>query len=170
MNNNTNNQVVEISIGEILSILRERIYTIVLVTLLVVICGFLYCFYATPVYKSSISLYITPLKASSSVDDMVSDAFNSSSSAKIETEMQLITSSTVLMNALDSLDLTKYVDRNGESYSTKIFTPEGLANKVNVSSKNSTKLVVIQVTDPSAEFAADYANAIYDSYKDLLAL
>ncbi|MCR5443603.1 MAG: polysaccharide biosynthesis tyrosine autokinase, partial [Sphaerochaetaceae bacterium] len=91
-----------------------------------------------------------------------------SSSSKIDTEVQLITSTTNLQNALDRLDLTQYLDPDGVPYSEKDLKGHNFTKKVSVKTVSNTKVIQLTVSDKNARFCADFANAILDAYTEML--
>ncbi|MCF0261535.1 MAG: polysaccharide biosynthesis tyrosine autokinase, partial [Sphaerochaetaceae bacterium] len=110
---------------------------------------------------------IEPLSNATSIESLLTA---SSSTSKIDTEVQLITSATNMQTALDKLDLSKYKNPDGIAYSEleKPLKGSSFKNSITVSTVSNTKIVKIKVQDGNAQFAADYTNAILESYGELL--
>lgn len=156
----------EISITQILSILKHKKGWIIACFIIAVAAAFAYLKVTVPTYEASATVLVNPLSSNaSSIESLLN---TSSSSTNIATEVQLITAKKTLYNALDLLDLTQYKDAEGVSYSDKEFTPKNLSNMVSVSTVNSTKVVSITVKNQNQQFCADYANAVAQAYSTLL--
>lgn len=167
---NERTEEIEISLGDIIHSIKEHFWMIVGCGLAVFAIMFAYIkFFAVPVYQSSTTVIVNPLKNSSSISD-ITDGF--SNNTNITTEMGLITSKANLVQALNLLELNNYRDADGvsykEIYSSKI-AQDNLSQKVSVSVENNSRKVTITVKDSNNIFAADYANAVATSYKNFLA-
>ena len=105
-----------ISIAELFLIFRKRFrwFVVGLVLVLALAAGYLY--YATPQYESQVSVLVEAIQRSSSFESLLDV---SSSSAKIATEVELITSRSNINLALESLDLSSYHNSDGENYLNK---------------------------------------------------
>lgn len=163
---NTTRDVQEISILELISIIKHKIGWVILFTVVALGLAIAYLKVTVPTYQATATALVDPISSNaSSIESLLS---TSSSSAKIDTEVQLVTSNKTLNNALALLDLDKYVDSDGVLYSQKDWSKVNLSKKVSVSTVNSTKVVSITVTDQNPQFCADYANAVASSYTSLL--
>ncbi len=112
-------------------------------------------------------MMVTPLNQASAVSTLL-DGLNSSTS-KITTEVELITSKRNMEKALSLLDLSSYHDKEGIPYSDKEISAEGIIkNSLAVTSVKDTNIVKITVSDSSPEFARDLANALCESYNSIL--
>lgn len=153
-----------ISLTVLIEALKKGIWWIILFATLFTALTVGYVLYVAPTYQSSLKVLISPIQNSSSVENLLS----MSTSEKINTEVALATSNTNLMNALNKLDLSKYTNAKGISFADEEFTILKLKNMVSVSQLKDTREVVITVTSGSPEFAADYANALGESFRNLL--
>ena len=156
----------EISILQLLSIIRHRKIWVILWTILAVALAVAYLYVTVPTYEATSTALVDPISSNaSSIESLLS---TSTSSSNIATEVELVTSNKTLNNALALLDLNNYLDADGIPYSEKDWEKIDLSKKVSVSTVNSTKVVSITVTDQNPQFCADYANAIAQSYTSLL--
>ena len=164
---NDDKTVFELDIIDILKTLKEKLWFIILTSIICCSIAFCYLKYKTPIYKSTLSILINPIKASSSMDDLIEGTLSASSNSNINTEVSLLTSKQCLENAINSLDLSQY-SLGGESYANRTFTYQNLLNMVEVKTQSGTKVVSISVSDANPLFASDFVNAIGQSYKNLL--
>lgn len=157
----------EISIAQLLGIVKQRRIWIYLFFVLAVALAFGYLEITDPTYQATATALVEPISNATSIENLLT---TSSSSSKIDTEVQLITSLTNLQNALDKLDLDKYLNPDGVPYSQfeKPLTGANFKNSVSYTTVSNTKLVKITVTNGNAQFCADYANALLQSYAELL--
>ncbi len=164
--NNPSREVQEISILQLLSIIKHRIGWVILFTVLALGLAIAYLKVTVPTYEATSTALVDPISSNAtSIESLLS---TSSSSTNIATEVQLVTSNRTLNDALSLLDLDKYLDSDGVLYSQKDWSKVDLSKKVSVSTVNSTKVVSITVTDQNPQFCADYANAVAQSYTSLL--
>lgn len=174
-NNANNNEMMnsadqngEISIMQLLHVIRIRFWIVILFVLLALCAGFTYLYYTVPVYETTATALVTPISSSAtSIESLLS---TSSSSSKISTEVQLITSQKNLAQALSLLDLHQYKDENGVPYDEREapITAAGLAKKVSVTTVSDTNVVKITVSDSNPQFCRDLVNAIVTSYSEVL--
>ena len=126
-------------------------------------CNFAYLNYVTPMYESEVTILVESLQKGSDFESMLLGQ----SSAKISTEVELTLSRSNIEKALKKLDLSQYYSEDGQPYSN-----EGVVGNVksrtNVSTVKDTNIVRIKVTDQSPQFARDFANALAESYNELL--
>lgn len=156
----------EISLLELWNIFKNRFVYFIVTLIIVIGVAFVYLQQTIPKYSSSVTVLVDPIESSSSLDDMLLSGVSSSSS-KIQTEVELITSKRNIKNALASLDLTSYFNSYGESYDT-FYKLASKSDSISVTSVQDTNLVTILITDENPKFAADLANALSSSYDDLL--
>lgn len=163
-----NNNVEEISIMELLHIIKTRFWVVCIFVVVAAAAAFAYLYQAIPVYEATSAVLVSPI--SGSTGGLESLLTSSTSSSKITTEVELITSTNNLMSALNLLDLNSYLDAKGIPYSQreKPFDEETLRKKVSVATVKDTQVVRITVSDSNVEFCRDYANAIVKSYSDKL--
>ena len=163
---NSSRDVQEISILQLVEIIKHKIGWVLLFTVFALALAIAYLKVTVPTYEATSTALVDPISSNaSSIESLLS---TSSSSTNIATEVQLVTSNKTLNDALALLDLDKYMDSEGVLYSQKDWSKVNLSNKVSVSTVNSTKVVSITVTDQNPQFCADYANAIATSYTSLL--
>lgn len=163
------NNEIEISIPQLLHIMKQRKIWAILFFGVAMIIAIIYLLVTDPTYSAKASAMVEPIKSSASVEDMLSVGTGTS---KIDTEVQLITSNANLYSALQKLDLTKYKDPDGVLYSEKDFltsiTSGTFKKKVSVTTVTNTKIIEISVKDVNAKFCADYANAVLATYDEML--
>ena len=159
------NQDQEISITQLLGIVKQRRVWIYVFFVLAVAAAFVYLHFTNPTYNASATALVEPISNATSIESLLT---TSTSSSKIDTEVQLITSTTNLQNALDRLDLTKYTDPDGVKYSDRNLKGASFSKKVSVKTVSSTKVISLTVEDGNPQFCADFANAILDAYTDML--
>jgi capsular exopolysaccharide synthesis family protein len=151
------------SIKELLHILKVRLLWIILVFILVVAASVGYLQYVTPMYESQVTILVESLQKGSDFESMLLGQSNT----KISTEVELTLSRSNIEKALGKLDLANYATEDGISYAT-----EGVVGNVkdrtSVSTVKDTNIVRITVTDQSPAFARDFANALAESYNELL--
>lgn len=156
----------EISLLDLWNIFKNRFAYFITTVIIVVIAAFLYLQTTIPLYNSSVTVLVDPIQSSSSLDDMLLSGMSSNSS-KIQTEVELITSNRNLKSALSLLDLSSYTNSKGESYDS-FYKISSKSDAISVTSVKDTNLVSIGINDENAKFAADFANAIANSYDNLL--
>lgn len=153
-----------ISIAELFLIFRKRFRWFVVGLALVLGLAAGYLRLATPQYESQVSVLVEAIQRSSSFESLLDV---SSSSAKIATEVELITSRSNINLALQSLDLSQYHDGDGTDYRDRSVLGN-VRERVVVSTVKDTNIVKIAVTDQSPAFARDFANALASTYDNLL--
>lgn len=161
-------EVTEISLSEIFSSIKHHLIMIFLIVVLCTGAGVLYLKFAVPQYEASATIMVKPLESSSSITSLLD--MTSSSSSKISTEVELLTSRQSFQKALDSLDLSQYVNDEGVRYSDLEFplTPQSLKEKVQVVNVRDTNLVTITTTDQNPQFARDFTNALAASFSSMM--
>lgn len=151
------------SIKELLHILKVRLGWIIGVFIVVVAGALVYLQNVTPLYESQVTILVDSLQKGTNIESMLMGQ----STTKISTEVELTLSRSNIESALSRLDLTQYKNEDGQVYRIN-----GLADKMkgntNVSTVKDTNIVRITVTDQNPLFARDFANALADSYDDLL--
>lgn len=153
-----------ISIAELFYIFRKRFGWFVVGLLVVLGLAIGYLQVATPQYESQVSVLVEAIQRSSSFESLLDV---SSSSAKIATEVELITSRRNIAYALSGLDLSLYTNSDGNDYRDSSVLGN-VRERIVVSTVKDTNIVRIAVTDPSPAFARDFANALASSYDNLL--
>lgn len=153
-----------ISISELLHIFRQRIGWFITGLLLVLIAAALYLHFAVPQYESQVSVLVDPIQKSSSIENLLDGGMGT---AKIATEVELITSRRNIEYALSTLDLDFYTNADDHPYSNKQVLGN-VRDRIAVSTIKDTNIVRIMVTDSNIAFARDFANALASSYDNLL--
>ena len=155
----------EISISQLLGIVKQRRVWIYVFFVFALAVAIFYLKVTDPTYEASATTLVEPISNATSIESLLT---TSTSSSKIDTEVQLITSNTNLQNALDMLDLTTYLDPDGIPYSEKNFKGSSFSKKVSVKTVSNTKIIQLTVEDGNAQFCADFANAILAAYTEML--
>lgn len=139
-----------ISLNEIFEVIKKRFKIIVsatvLITLLVAIVS---VFILTPMYESS-SQFI--------VNEPESEQTNQFDTNTIRTNVEVINTYNVIIKSPAILD--DVIEELNLSYGA-----ETLANKVTVSSEESSQVVTVTVTDPDQEVAASIANEVVATFE-----
>ncbi len=151
------------SIKELFHILKNRIGWIVLTFILVVSAAVGYLQYVTPMYEAQVTMLVESLQSSSSFESLMLGE----TSSKIATEVELALSRTNFLNALDKLNLEDYQDSDGKPYQ-KDQILGGVSSRTTVTTVKDTNVVRVTVTDANPYFARDFANALVESYNELL--
>ena len=152
-----------LSIAELLHILKTRLPWIVITFILVVAGAFVYLQTVTPMYESEVTLLVDSLKKGSDIESMLLGQ----NTQKISTEVELTLSRTNINQALKRLELSQYKTEDGEDYSDPLVLGSIVA-RTSVTTVKDTNIVRITVRDQNKVFARDFANAIAESYDDLL--
>ena len=155
----------EISISQLLGIVKQRRVWIYVFFVFALAVAIFYLRVTDPTYEASATALVEPISNATSIESLLT---TSTSSSKIDTEVQLITSTTNLQNALDMLDLTMYLDPDGVPYSEKHFKGASFSKKVSVKTVSNTKIIQLTVEDGNPQFCADFANAILAAYTEML--
>lgn len=159
----------EISLKEIIRIVLNRKWWLILTFFLVVsgVVGYLY--QATPVYSSSATLWIEPSQSGSSFEDLFAIQAGGTST-KIATEVEIIKSRRNLVKIIEELDLIKRYSRKYEYKSP--LTVDRLVNQlsgaISVSTVKDTNIVKITVEHDDYLLARDIANTLAVVYNNLL--
>ena len=155
----------EISISQLLGIVKQRRVWIYIFFALALALAIFYLRVTNPTYEAKATALVEPISNATSIESLLT---TSTSSSKIDTEVQLITSTTNLQNALERLDLSKYLDPDGIPYSEKNLRGASFTKKVSVKTVSSTKIIELTVEDGNPQFCADMANAILAAYTEML--
>lgn len=153
-----------ISIAELFTIFRKRFSWFVVGLVLVLALAIGYLQIATPLYESQVSVLVEAIQRSSSFESLLDV---STSSAKIATEVELITSRSNVSLALESLDLSQYHNSDGEDYQNRQVLGN-VRERIVVSTVKDTNIVKIAITDQNPAFAQDFANALAATYDNFL--
>ncbi len=151
------------SIKELLHILKVRLHWIIITFILVMGAAIGYLQYVTPMYESEVTMLVESLQSGSSFENLM---FGQSTS-KISTEVELALSRANIESTLDKLDLSQYQDIDGRFYTERAVRGD-VSKRTSVSTVKDTNIVRITVTDQNAYFARDFANALVESYNEML--
>ncbi len=159
----------EISLKEILRIILNRKWWLILTFIVVVSLVVAYLYQATPIYQSSATLWIEPSQSGSSFEDLFAIQAGGSST-KIATEVEIIKSRRNLEKIIEELDL---IDRYMKKYDySSPLTVDSLVNRLNasisVSTVKDTNIVKISVENDDYLLARDIANTLAVVYNSLL--
>ena len=155
----------EISISQLLGIVKQRRIWIYIFFAVALATAIFYLKVTHPTYEASATALVEPISNATSIESLLT---TSTSSSKIDTEVQLITSKANLQNALDMLDLSKYLDPDGIPYSEKNLKGSAFTSKVSVKTVSNTKVIKLTVEDGNPKFCADMANAVLAAYTEML--
>ena len=155
----------EISISQLLGIVKQRRIWIYIFFAFALAVAIFYLKVTNPTYQASATALVEPISSATSIESLLT---SSTSSSKIDTEVQLITSKMNLQNALDRLDLTQYLDPDGIPYSEKKLKGSNFTKSVSVKTVSNTKIISLTVEDGNPRFCADMANAILAAYTEML--
>lgn len=155
-----------ISITEIIKNIFRHKYLVLAIMLVSLLAAVFYLKITEYQYKSTVTILVDPMKKSSTIGSVLSSDFFDSSD-DITTEVQLLTNVSNLTSALSTLDLEQYVTSDDVSYASLPISSL-YSGKVSVSLLKDTNIVEVSVTDTNPEFAADFANALSDSFNKLL--
>ena len=159
----------EISLWDILRILRKRKWWIIITFVLAVTGVMFYLYTATPVYSSNATLWIEPSSSSSSIVDIFS-LQAASGSTKIATEVEIIKSRRNLEKLIERLDLIDVYSKryDYDSPLTVDRLVNSLSSSISVSTVKDTNIVRITAEHTDYFLARDIVNTLADVYNDLL--
>jgi uncharacterized protein involved in exopolysaccharide biosynthesis len=159
----------EISLWDILRILRKRKWWIIVTFVLAVTGVMFYLYTATPVYSSNATLWIEPSSSSSSIVDIFS-LQAASGSTKIATEVEIIKSRRNLEKLIERLDLIDVYSKryDYDSPLTVDRLVNSLSSSISVSTVKDTNIVRITAEHTDYFLARDIVNTLADVYNDLL--
>lgn len=137
----------EINLKELFEYIKERALTIVVITLAVVTLGCVYStFLKTPLYKSSSTVLLVSDDGTSTGNTGTTQSDVQLNKSLVDTYSGLVKSRTVLKTVIENLSLKYSVDE--------------LEEKIVVSNKDNTEIIIIDVTDKDSELAAAIANEV----------
>jgi len=151
------------SIKELLHILKVRMGWIIVAFLLVMGAAVAYLQYVTPMYEAGVTVIVDSLQKSSSIENLLMGQ----TTTRINTEVELALSRINIESALQLLDLRSYRTADDVPYTDKSALG-AVKNRTSVTTVKDTNIVKITVTDQNYTFAADFANALAESYNELL--
>ncbi|AMC92678.1 hypothetical protein AOC36_01320 [Erysipelothrix larvae] len=152
-NNIKMNQEEEISIVDLLGVIRSKLVQIAIVGVAFALFAYIFSvFFINPVYESNAVLIVTNRKdsgGSSITNDEITSAKNLASVYSI-----IIKSNNVMGNVVNNLSLD--------------ITPESLAKKVTVSAVDSTQVIRVSVRDTDKKAALRYTQEIVNVAPDII--
>ena len=131
---------------EVLTVLRKRLLSILLVTALSVAVAMTATLLVTPTYQARSQVFVSVSNGGSTADLVQGSSYSQS---QVKSYIDLITTPLVLAPVIKDLGLPT--------------TPDQLAGSVSADSPLDTVLINVTVTDVSPQVASDVANAIADS-------
>ena len=159
----------EISLKDILRILRKRRFW--LITTFIVVVGLVagYLYQATPIYQASATLWVEPSQSSNSLEDIFS-LQTGANTTRISTEVELIKSRRNIDKIIQDLNLIDYYTRlsDGKSEITTEKLRNTIATMVSVSTVKDTNIVRISVENANPVLARNIANTLAVVYNDML--
>lgn len=159
----------EISLKEIIRILLNRKWWLILTFFIVVGAVVGYIYQTIPIYQSSATLWIEPSQGGSSFEDLFAIQAGGSST-KIATEVEIIKSRRNIEKLIDELDLlVRYSERyEYKTPLTKDRLVNSLTSSISVSTVKDTNIVRISVENEDYLLARDIANTLASVYNNLL--
>lgn len=146
---NNTNEVMEIDLLEIGSMLLRRIWVIVIAVILgALLAGLVTFFLITPQYTSSVKLYVNGGSAASINQDGLSMSDLSVSKSLVDTYITIIQSDTMLNRVIESTDSDLPV--------------AALRQKISASALNSTEVFQVSVVSDDPKESSRIADAIAD--------
>ncbi len=140
------NEYKEISIGELIVCLLDKFWLIILATVIFGASAFFITRYAiTPLYKSTISMYVNN-KTEASKSLTTSDV--AAAKSLVNTYITIIESNSVLAEVIDSIN--------------NRYTPNQIRKMMRANALNSTEVFEVSITSPSPDESAIIANLIAD--------
>jgi len=139
-----------ISLQEILKIIKKRLFLIISLTIVTVSIAIVLSFYViTPIYQGQTQILVNP-KGNS-------EEFYSWS--QIETDLQLI-------NTYNDIITTPFILNKVIKELKLDTTPELLIDQITLSSESDSKVLTIEVKDPTPEQAVNIANVTAEVFKE----
>ncbi|MGM0431526.1 MAG: GumC family protein [Spirochaetota bacterium] len=159
----------EISLKDILRIVRSRKLLLAVTFLLSITVVMVYLYLASPVYSSSATLWIEPSQSGSSFEDLFT-VRGSSGSASISTEVEIIKSRRNLEKLIEELNLVeRYSSMSGsDNRVTTDSLVRHLSGAITVNTVKDTNIVRISVEHTDYLLARDIANTLAVVYNNLL--
>ncbi|MBL7006077.1 MAG: polysaccharide biosynthesis tyrosine autokinase [Spirochaetia bacterium] len=159
----------EISLKDILRIIRKRKFWLLATFIIVVGLVAGYLFRATPIYQASATLWVEPTQSSSSLEDIFS-LQGGTNTTRISTEVELIKSRRNIEKVIEDLDLMDYYTRlSGSKNSVNLNSLiTSISNMISVSTVKDTNIVRIAVENENPNLARNLANTLSVVYNDML--
>jgi capsular polysaccharide biosynthesis protein len=139
-----------ITMKDLFSAIKRRIWMIVLITLLTTIASGIYSFnFVTPIYQSSTQILVNQTQ-----EDGQRISYN-----QIQSNLQLIETYSDIIKSpmiLDIVSAKLELDRSGKA----------LMNQIEISSGEKSQVLTVTVQDQDPEAAANIANAIAETFNE----
>ncbi len=159
----------EISLQDIIYIMRRRMFWIIGIFVVTVAAVLVYLFMATPIFESSVTMRVQPSESGASFEAMLTGAPTSS---QIATEVELIKSRSNIEGVINRLGLYEQFaaeyEAEGEEPPSMARLVRRLSNRISVSTVRDTNIVNISVEHPDPAMAQDIANTLAEVYNDML--
>lgn len=140
---------------QVLEVFWRRKFIIIITTLIGLGCGYWYYLEATPQYLSTATLLISERITAPVVSDQVAYTYVN----KLQTQIQVLMSASVLKKAADDKELRK-LGRND--------TASSLAQRLTVTDLKSTETIQLGFTSTNSQHAAVALKAIVAAYQEVL--
>jgi polysaccharide biosynthesis transport protein len=159
----------EISLKDILRIIRKRKFWLIATFIIVVGLVAGYLFRATPIFQASATLWVEPTQSSSSFEDIFS-LQGGTNTTRISTEVELIKSRRNIEKIIEDLDLIDYYSRLSGSKNTININSliSSISGMISVSTVKDTNIVRIAVENENPNLARNIANTLSLVYNDML--
>ena len=159
----------EISIKDILRIVRKRKFWLIATFIIVVGLVAGYLFRATPIFQASATLWVEPTQSSSSLEDIFS-LQGGTNTTRISTEVELIKSRRNIEKIIEDLDLLDYYSRLSGSKNTININSliVSISGMISVSTVKDTNIVRIAVENENPNLARNIANTLSVVYNNML--
>ena len=169
MSNKVNNIVVnkkedqtqEISIVQLIFAMWRNKFLIIAFAAIGIVVGLLLGSKST--YEATASVLVSP---STLVASSYESVYTNSLYTNVSTQKELISSTSNLQRALNSLDMSSYTDAEGNSYADKDWSSVDYEKLATIETASS--VISVTVKDNNADYCADLANAIVSCYMDYL--
>ncbi len=157
----------EISLQDILYILRRRILWVLGTFVVVVAAVGVYLYLATPIYEATVTMRVEPTQSGFSLENMFT---NTSGTSRIATEVELIKSRSNIVETINRLGLYEQYLAEHEwdeppSINALVSRVRG---SISVSTVRDTNIVSISVQNSNRNRAMDTANMLAMVYNDML--
>ncbi len=160
----------EISLQDIIYILRKRVWWILSTFVLVVAAVLGYLYFATPIYSATVTMRVEPSQAATSLDRMFTMP-GTATFRLIGTEVELIKSRSNIEEVVNRLGLyDEYLAslEPGEEPSPKSRIVASVSGRISVSTVRDTNIVRISVEHADRNQAVAIANTLAEVYNDML--
>ena len=159
--NNKDDQAQEISIVQLLFAMWRNKFLIIALAAVGLVVGLILGSSST--YEATASVLVNP---SSLVASSYESVYTNSLYTNVSTQKELISSTSNLQRALDSLDMSSYIDAEGKSYAEKDWSNVDYEKLATI--ETSSYVITVTVKDNNASYCVDLANAIVNCYIDYL--